>query len=116
MRDRYPPSFATHIFLHSKTRTIQIKSNQIFSAKINLHTLTANVDEKRVTKILGIVMVGFAFCWPPVCIIAAALRVPTLPRQVHFTYGFLVYLSSAYQPPTYMVELTGVSGERVKLF
>ena len=73
--------------------------NQIFSAKINLHTLKANVEEGRVAKTLGIVMVSFAFCWLPVCIIAAAHRVLTLPRQVHFTYGFFVCLiDSAINP------------------
>lgn len=39
--------------------------NQIFSAKINLHTLKANVEEGRVAKTLGTAMVVFTFCWPP---------------------------------------------------
>ena len=72
-------------------------TNRIFSAKNNLHTLRANIEETRVTKTLGTVMVGFAFCWLPVCIIdyvEAAYRVPTLPRQVYPIYGFLIYFSS----------------------
>ena len=91
-------SFVLIIIYYAKFSTLfrqQIKSFQPRS------TLTANVEEKRVTKTLGAVMVGFAFCRLPVCIIAAAHRVPTLPRQVHFTYGFLVYLSSDFNPFIY---------------
>ena len=43
--------------------------NRIFSAKNNLHTLRANIEEASVTKTLGTVMVTFAFSWLPVCII-----------------------------------------------
>ena len=79
-------------------------TNRIFSAKTNLHTLRANIEEARVTKTLGAVMVGFAFCWLPVCIIDyidAVYRVPTLPRQVYLTYAFLIYLSSTINPFIY---------------
>jgi len=79
-------------------------TNRIFSAKNNLHTLRANTEEARVTKTLGTVMVGFAFCWLPVCTIDyvdAAYRVPTLPWQVYPIYGFLIYLSSTINPFMY---------------
>ena len=79
-------------------------TNRIFSAKNNLHALRANIEETRVTKTLGTVMVGFAFCWLPVCIIdyvEAAYRVPTLPRQVYPIYGFLIYFSSTTNPFIY---------------
>ena len=62
------------------------------------------MEETKVTKTLGAVIVSFAFCWVPVCVIDyvdAALRIPTLPRQVYLTYGFLVYLSSAINPFIY---------------
>ena len=63
-----------------------------------------NVEEGRVSKTLETVMVGFAFCWLPVCIIdyvEAAYRVPTLPRQVYPIYGFLIYFSSTTNPFIY---------------
>ena len=63
-----------------------------------------NVEEGRVSKTLETVMVGFAFCWLPVCIIDyidAVYRVPTLPRQVYLTYAFLIYLSSTINPFIY---------------
>ena len=49
-------------------------------------------------------MVGFAFGWLLVCIIDyvdTVHRVPTLPRQVYLTYGFLIYLSSTINPFIY---------------
>ena len=79
-------------------------TNRIFSAKNNLRTLRANIDEARVTKTLGVVMAGFALCWLPVCIVDyvdATHRIPSLPRQVYLTYGFLVYLSSTINPFIY---------------
>ena len=66
--------------------------------------LRANVEEAKVTKTLAAVMVGFAWCWLPVCIIDyidAARGEPTLPRQAYLTYGFLVYLSSTINPFMY---------------
>ena len=79
-------------------------TKRIFAARNNLPKLRANIEETKVTKTLGAVIVGFAFCWVPVCVIDyvdAALRRPTLPRQVYLTYGFLVYLSSAINPFIY---------------
>ena len=79
-------------------------TKRIFEARNNLQKLSANIEETKVTKTLGAVIVGFAFCWVPVCVIDyvdAALRIPTLPRQVYLTYGFLVYLSSAINPFIY---------------
>ena len=49
-------------------------------------------------------MVGFTFCWLPICImdyIDAARGGPTLPRPAYLTYGFLAYLSSAINPVIY---------------
>ncbi|XP_022809264.1 melatonin receptor type 1A-like [Stylophora pistillata] len=80
------------------------RSNRVFSVEINPHVLRANVEEAKVTKTLAAVMVGFACCWLPVCIIDyidAAQGEPTLPRQAYLTYGFLVYLSSTINPFIY---------------
>ena len=79
-------------------------TNRIFASRKNLEKLRASIEETKVTKTLGVVMVGFAFCWLPVCIIDyvhAALRRPALPRQVYLTYGLLIYLSSAINPFIY---------------
>ena len=80
------------------------RSNRVFSQKNNPQQLRANVEEAKVTKTLAAVMVGFACCWLPVCIIDyidAARGEPTLARQVYLTYGFLVYLSSTSNPFIY---------------
>ena len=80
------------------------RSNRVFSHQNNPQTLRANVEEAKVTKTLAAVMVGFACCWLPVCIIDyidAARGEPTLPRQAYLTYGFLVYLSSTINPFIY---------------
>ncbi len=82
------------------------RSNKIFSHDNNPQMLRANVEEAKVTKTLAAVMVGFACCWLPVCIIDyidAARGEPTLPRQAYLTYGFLVYLSSTINPFIYGV-------------
>ncbi len=80
------------------------RSNRVFSHENNPQMLRANVEEAKVTKTLATVMVGFACCWLPVCIIDyidAARGEPTLPRQAYLTYGFLVYLSSTINPFIY---------------
>ena len=80
------------------------RTNQVFSHENNPQQLRANVEEAKVTKTLASVMVGFAFCWLPICImdyIDAARERPTLPRQAYFTYGVLAYLSSATNPVIY---------------
>ena len=80
------------------------RSNQVFSRENNPQLLRANVEEAKVTKTLAAVMVGFACCWLPVCVIDyidAARGKPTLPRQAYLTYGFLVYLSSTINPLIY---------------
>ena len=80
------------------------RSNRVFSHENNPNLLRANVEEAKVTKTLVAVMVGFACCWLPVCIIDyidAARGEPTLPRQAYLTYGFLVYLSSTINPFIY---------------
>ena len=77
------------------------RSNRVFSHENNPQLRRANVEEAKVTKTLAAVMVGFACCWLPVCIIDyidAARGEPTLPRQAYLTYGFLVYLSSTINP------------------
>ena len=81
-----------------------LKSNRVFSHEGNPQQLRANVEEARITKTLATVMVGFAICWLPVCIIDyidAARGKPTLPRQAYLTYGVLVYLSSTINPFIY---------------
>ena len=73
------------------------RSNRVFSHENNPQLLRANVEEAKVTKTLAAVMVGFACCWLPVCIIDcidAARGEPTLQRQAYLTYAFLAYLSS----------------------
>ncbi|XP_078383826.1 melatonin receptor type 1B-like [Oculina patagonica] len=80
------------------------RSNRVFSHENKVQLLRANVEEAKVTKTLASVMVGFACCWLPVCIIDyfdAARGEPTLPRQAYLTYGFLVYLSSTINPFIY---------------
>ena len=80
------------------------RSNRVFSQEYNPQQLRANVEEAKVTKTLATVMVGFACCWLPVCIIDyidAARGEPTLARQAYFAYGFLVYLSSTINPFIY---------------
>ena len=80
------------------------RSNSVFSQENNPQQLRANVEEAKVTKTLAAVMVGFACCWLPVCIIDyidAARGEPTLARQAYFAYGFLVYLSSTINPFIY---------------
>ncbi|KAJ7365611.1 Melatonin- receptor [Desmophyllum pertusum] len=81
------------------------RSNRVFSQENNPQPLLrANVEEAKVTKTLAAVMVGFACCWLPVCIIDyidAARGEPTLARQAYLTYGFLVYLSSSINPFIY---------------
>lgn len=80
------------------------RSNRVFSYENNPQLLRANVEEAKVTKTLAAVMVGFACCWLPVCIIDyidAARGEPTLARQAYLTYGFLVYLSSTINPFIY---------------
>ena len=82
------------------------RSNRVFSHENNPQLLRANVEEAKVTKTLTAVMVGFACCWLPVCIIDcidAARGKPTLQRQAYLTYGFLVYLSSTINPFIYGV-------------
>ena len=80
------------------------RTNQVFSHENNPQQLQANVEEAKVTKTLAAVMVGFSFCWLPICImdcIDAARGGPTLPQQAYLTYGFLIYLSSAINPVIY---------------
>ncbi|XP_078367436.1 melatonin receptor type 1B-like [Oculina patagonica] len=82
------------------------RSNRVFSYENNPQLLRANVEEAKVTKTLAAVMVGFACCWLPVCVvdyIDAARGEPLLPRQAYLTYGFLVYLSSTINPFIYGV-------------
>ena len=80
------------------------RSNRVFSHENNPQLLRANVEEAKVTKTLAAVIVGFACCWLPLCIIDyidAARGQPTLPRQAYLTYGFLAYLSSTINPFIY---------------
>ncbi|XP_078374260.1 LOW QUALITY PROTEIN: melatonin receptor type 1B-like [Oculina patagonica] len=80
------------------------KLRRVFSHENNLEQLRTNVEEAKVTKTLAAVMVGFACCWLPVCIIDnidASRGEQTLPRQAYLTYGFLAYLSSCINPLIY---------------
>ena len=80
------------------------RSNRVFSYENNPQLLRANVEEAKVTKTLAAVMVGFACCWLPVCIIDCidvARKEPTLPLEAYLAYGFLVYLSSTINPFIY---------------
>ena len=80
------------------------QSNRVFSLENNLHQLRANVEEAKVTKTLVAVMVGFAICWLPICVIDfvdTARGEPTLPRQTYLTYAFLIYSSSTINPFIY---------------
>ncbi|XP_078382271.1 melatonin receptor type 1A-like [Oculina patagonica] len=80
------------------------RSNRVFSQENNPQLLRANVEEAKVTKSLASVMVGFACCWLPVCIIDlidAARGEPSLPRQAYLTHGFLVYMSGTINPFIY---------------
>ena len=91
-------------FCYSKVFCTVSRSNRVFSLENNPQQLRANVEEAKVTKTLATVMVGFACCWLPVCIIDytdAARGEPTLARQAYLTYGFLVYLSSTINPFIY---------------
>ena len=91
-------------FCYSQVFCTVSQSNRVFSYENNPQQLRANVEEAKVTKTLAAVMVGFACCWLPVCIIDyidAARGEPTLARQVYLTYGFLVYLSSTINPFIY---------------
>ena len=91
-------------FCYSKVFHTVSRSNRVFSSENNPQQLRANVEEAKVTKTLATVMVGFACCWLPVCIIDcidAARGEPTLARQAYLTYGFLVYLSSTINPFIY---------------
>ena len=91
-------------FCYSKVFCTVSRSNRVFSYENNPQQLRANVQEVKVTKTLAAVMVGFACCWLPVCIIDytdAARGEPTLARQAYLTYGFLVYLSGTINPLVY---------------
>ena len=91
---------------YSKVFYTVSRSNRVFSQENNPQMLRANVEEAKVTKTLAAVMVGFACCWLPVCVIDyidAASGEPTLPRQACLTYGFLVYLSGTINPFIYGV-------------
>ena len=62
------------------------------------------MEGTKVTKTLAAVMVGFAFCWLPICVmdyIDTARGERSLPREAYLTYGFLGYLSSAINPFIY---------------
>ena len=89
---------------YSKVFYTVSRSNRVFAQENNPQMLRANVEEAKVTKTLTAVMVGFACCWLPVCIIDyidAAHGEPTLPRQAYLTYGFLAYLSGTINPFVY---------------
>ena len=91
-------------FCYSKVFFKVSRSNRVFFSENNPQQLRANVEEAKVTKTLATVMVGFACCWLPVCIIDyidAARGEPTLARQAYLTYGFLVYLSCTINPLVY---------------
>ena len=91
-------------FCYSKVFYTVSRSNRVFALENNPQQLRAHVEEAKVTKTLAAVMVGFACCWLPVCIIDyidAARGEPTLARQAYLTYGFLVYLSSSINPFIY---------------
>ena len=80
------------------------KSNRVFTKANCPQQLRANVEEAKVTKTLAAVMVGFSFCWLPICVIDHIDLVrgkPTLPRQLYLTYGLLIYLSSTINPFIY---------------
>ena len=91
-------------FCYSKVFCTVSRSNRVLSYENNPQQLRANVQEAKVTKTLAAVMVGFACCWLPVCIIDytdAARGELTLARQAYLTYGFLVYLSGTINPLVY---------------
>ena len=80
------------------------KANRVFSRENKLQKLRANVEEAKVTKTLVAVVVCFAFCWLPICVvdtIGAARGEQTLPRQAYLTYSFLCYLSGTINPVIY---------------
>ena len=63
-----------------------------------------HVQEVNVTKTLAAVLVGFSCCWIPIMVIDQIdmnSRVPMLPRPVYYTYGVLIYTSSAINPFLY---------------
>ena len=93
------------IICYAKVFHTVSRSNRVFVQENNPQQLRANVEEAKVTKTLAAVMVGFACCWLPICIvdnIDTARGEDTLPRQVYLTYGFLCYLSSTINPFIYV--------------
>ena len=80
------------------------RTNQVFSQENHPQQLRANVEEAKVTKTLAAVVVGFMFCWVPVSLMDFTDAVRgghSWPRQANFTYGLLVFLSSAINPFIY---------------
>ena len=91
-------------FCYIKVFCTVSQSNQVLSPQNNPQQLRANVEEARVTKTLAVVMVGFAFCWLPICVmdyIDAARGERSLPREAYLSYGYLGYLSSTINPFIY---------------
>ena len=98
--------FSLITFCYIKVFYTISRTNRVFSLENHPQRLLPNVQEAKVTKTLAAVMVGFAFCWLPVCIvdfIDTARGGRTFPRQAYLTYGFLVYLSSTINPFIYGV-------------
>ena len=78
-------------------------ANRVFT-HANNNQLTIHVQEIKVTKTLGAVLIGFSCCWLPILVIdqidmnnGASL----LPRQVYLFYLLSFYMSSAINPVLY---------------
>ena len=96
--------FAIISICYAKVFYTVSRTNQVFSQENNPQQFRANVEEAKVTKTVAAVMVGFTFCWLPICImdyIDGVRGQHTLPRKVYLTYGFLIYLSSTINPFIY---------------
>lgn len=95
-------------------------TNKVFAQnEMEPEQLRVNIQETKITKTLGIVVLAFSICWLPASIIdtlGAFYGEAPFKREAYLTYTYMAYVSSLINPIIYGITSRGFRREYIAIF